>query len=114
VRLWLDAHLPPALCAWLRAEFEIEAVAVRDLGLAESEDPDIFAAARAQTDVMMTKDRDFVELVLRLGPPPKVIWITAGNTSNQRLREILSSTLEDALEALDAGESLVEVGAPGA
>lgn len=111
MRLWLDAHLPPALCGWLQAEFGIEAVAIRELGLVESEDPDIFTAAREQTDVVMTKDRDFVELVLRLGPPPKVIWITAGNTSNRRLREILSSTLADALDALDAGESLVEIGA---
>jgi predicted nuclease of predicted toxin-antitoxin system len=48
------------------------------------------------------------------GLPPKVVWITAGNTSNRRLKEILSSTLADALDALDAGESLVEIGAPGA
>jgi predicted nuclease of predicted toxin-antitoxin system len=32
VKLWLDAHLPPKLVPWLRTEFEIEAVAVRDLG----------------------------------------------------------------------------------
>ena len=33
---------------------------------------------------MITKDRDFVELLGRLGPPPKIIWITCGNTSNTR------------------------------
>jgi predicted nuclease of predicted toxin-antitoxin system len=37
----------------------------------------------------MTKDSDFVDLVERLGPPPQIIWLTCGNTSNLRLREIL-------------------------
>ena len=82
MKIWLDAQLPPALCGWLEAEFQVEAVAVRTLGLVKAEDPDIFMAARQVADVVMTKDHDFVELVGRLGPPPKIIWITAGNTSN--------------------------------
>jgi len=44
-----------------------------------------------------------------LGPPPKVIWLTCGNTSNARLKEILSSTLESAMTLLDASETLVEI-----
>lgn len=43
--------------------------------------------------------------------PPKVIWLTCGNTSNARLKEILSETLEKALELLQSGERLVEVSA---
>lgn len=54
---------------WLKTEFGIEAVAVRELDLVRSEDPDIFAAARVAADAVMTKDRDFVELVERLGRP---------------------------------------------
>lgn len=109
MRLWLDAHLSPALCVWLRSSFALEAVAVRDLGLAGAEDPEIFERARAQTDVVMTKDRDFVDLLSRLGPPPKVIWITVGNTSNQNLKRILSATLQEALTILEASEVLVEI-----
>ena len=59
----------------------------------------------------MTKDSDFVLLLDRLGPPPQVIWVTCGNTSNARLREILTNTLPKALELLDAGERLVEINA---
>jgi predicted nuclease of predicted toxin-antitoxin system len=40
----------------------------------------------------MTKDSDFVALLDRFGPPPQVIWITCGNTSNARLKEILTIT----------------------
>jgi predicted nuclease of predicted toxin-antitoxin system len=57
----------------------------------------------------MTKDRDFVELVERYGSPPQVIWLTCGNTSNARLKEILTVTLPDALELLRSGERLVEI-----
>lgn len=56
MKLWLDAHLPPKLVPWLRTEFEIEAVAVRDLGLRDSKDPEIFDAARRRVVVVMTKD----------------------------------------------------------
>jgi predicted nuclease of predicted toxin-antitoxin system len=57
----------------------------------------------------MTKDSDFVDLVERLGAPPQIIWLTCGNTSNDRLREILSSTLAEALDLLSSGEKLVEI-----
>ena len=57
----------------------------------------------------MTKDQDFVRLLERHGPPPKVIWVTCGNTSNARMREVLAVALSSALELLDKGESLVEI-----
>ena len=58
----------------------------------------------------MSKDRDFVDLSIELGPPPQIIWLTSGNTSNAKLREILSATLEDALRMIESGESIVEIG----
>lgn len=58
----------------------------------------------------MTKDSDFVEMLQRLGPPPKVLWVTCGNTSNARLREILSRQLPAAVARSESGESLIEIG----
>jgi predicted nuclease of predicted toxin-antitoxin system len=58
---------------------------------------------------VLTKDEDFAEMVLRLGPPPQVIWLTSGNTSNAALRVTLKSTLPKALELLSKGEPLVEI-----
>lgn len=107
--IWLDAHLPPSAAAWITATFGIEARAVRDLGLRDAKDPPIFQAARAAGAVVMTKDCDFAEMVQRLGPPPKVLWVTCGNTSNARLRDILSRTLPAAVARLEGGESLVEI-----
>ena len=44
----------------------------------------IVRAAQKADVVMMSKDSDFLNLLDGYGPPPKVIWVTCGNTSNQR------------------------------
>jgi predicted nuclease of predicted toxin-antitoxin system len=110
VILWLDAQISPLMAAWLRMRFELDAHAVRDLGLRDAEDPDIFAAAKREAAVVMTKDSDFVELLERHGPPPQVIWLRSGNSSNARLKQILSHALPSVLEMVRNGEPLVEIG----
>lgn len=109
MKLWVDAQLSPALAPWLSATFGIEAVSVSRILMRDATDAEIFWAARAATAAVMTKDRDFLEWVDRFGSPPQVLWITAGNTSNARMREILLSALPDALALLVAGEPLVEI-----
>jgi predicted nuclease of predicted toxin-antitoxin system len=110
VIIWIDAQLSPALARWIRETFQTEAHAVRDLGLRNAKDPIIFKAAREAGVVVMSKDEDFRLLVERLGSPPQVLWVTCGNTSNARLREILTKSLSAAIELLERGEPLVEIG----
>jgi predicted nuclease of predicted toxin-antitoxin system len=113
VKLWIDAQLSPALAQWINEHFEdLEATAVRELGLRDADDSEIFASARRANAVIMSKDSDFVDLVNRLGPPPKVLWIRCGNTSNVQMRATLSSTLSAAIALLDRGECLVEIIGP--
>ena len=108
--LWIDAQLSPALAKWISENFaNIEATAVRELGLRDAEDRVIYFAARNANATVMTKDSDFLELQKRLGAPPKIIWITCGNTSNARLREILVTSLQQAIEILESAETLVEI-----
>jgi predicted nuclease of predicted toxin-antitoxin system len=107
--IWVDAQLSPAIAAWMTTTFSITAFALRDVGLRDAEDPEIFEAAKAQGVIVMTKDSDFVDLANRLGAPPQIIWLTCGNTSNARLKEILNATLLDALELIRSGEVLVEI-----
>ena len=107
--IWIDAHLSPAIAPWISRTFGISAFSLRDLGLRDAEDPEIFEAGKAQKIIFMTKDSDFVDLVERLGSPPQIIWLTFGNTSNAQLKEILTTTLPRALEILATGESLVEI-----
>jgi predicted nuclease of predicted toxin-antitoxin system len=107
--IWIDAQMSPAIAVWITANFPVEALALRDVGLRDAEDREIFLGARKQLAIVITKDSDFVTLQNELGAPPKIIWITCGNTSNARLKEILSATLSEALKLLDAGEDLIEV-----
>lgn len=111
--LWIDAQLSPALAAWINREYpDLQAHSVRSLSLRDAEDVEIFRAAREAEVVVMTKDSDFRHLLDDHGPPPKIIWVTCGNTSNRRMREILSRVLPDVLGALREGEPLVEIGEP--
>ncbi len=107
--LWIDAQLSPALAGWMTSTFGISAVALRDLGLRDAKDREIFLAARRATATVFTKDSDFVRLVQDLGSPPKVILITCGNTSNAYLRQILLRALPHALKLIESGETVVEV-----
>lgn len=108
--IWLDNHLSPLLAAWIGGEFGEPCVQVRDLGLARAQDREIFAAARVQARVFITKDSDFAELVSRLGPPPGIVLLTSGNTSTSHVRALLRSQLAAALQLIAAGEPLVEIG----
>ena len=108
--LWLDAQLSPALANWITEQFtSIQAVPVRELGLRNADDREIFAQARSAGAVVMTKDRDFLHLLFEQGPPPQVIWLRVGNSSNQALQAVLLRTLEQALASLRDGEPWVEV-----
>jgi predicted nuclease of predicted toxin-antitoxin system len=109
MKIWVNAQLSPAIANWIAKTFAVEAVAVRDLGLRDATDKEIFTAARDAAVIVMTKDSDFVDLVNARGAPPQVIWVTCGNTSNAVLREILSKTLPQALVLLASGEKVVEI-----
>jgi predicted nuclease of predicted toxin-antitoxin system len=92
----------------ITSELGVTAIAVRDLGLREAKDLQIFRAAREANAVVLTKDSDFAALLDRFGPPPSVVWLRCGNTSNVRLKRLLSRTLGKALSLLET-ESLVEI-----
>ncbi len=109
MKLWIDAQLPPTLANWLNSNFEIEATALRDLGLRDAQDIEIFNAARDANAAIATKDSDFVDLVCRLGTPPQILWLTCGNVTNRNLRLLFSATLLDALDKLRQGEAIIEI-----
>ena len=109
MRLWIDEQLSPALAAWILVRFGVDAISARDLRLARARDSEIFFAARRSDAIVMTTDQDFVRLLRQHGPPPRVLWVTLGNTSNDRLRMVLETTLRGALALLEAGDSLVEI-----
>lgn len=107
--IWVDAHFSPAIASWMQQNFALTALALRDLGLRDAEDGSIFTAAKNANSIVMTKDADFLNLLDKFGAPPQIIWVTCGNTSNARLKEVLAATLSVALDLLSSGEPLVEI-----
>jgi predicted nuclease of predicted toxin-antitoxin system len=109
--IWIDAHLSPSLAAWINRNYpQIQARSISSLNLQYADDRTIFESAKIAASVIMSKDSDFLKLVDQFGPPPQIIWITCGNTSNARMREILEKSLQKAMNILQSGEPVVEIG----
>lgn len=111
--IWVGAHISPAVAQWISTELGYPASSVRELGLRNAKDKDIFTAARTANAVVITKDADFVEKVERLGSPPSIIWLTCGSTSNAALRALLKTTLPRAIDLIGRGDKLVEISGRG-
>ena len=62
---------------------------VRDLGMAEAQDREIWDHARHSGFAIVSKDNDFQQMSFVFGAPPKVIWIRRGNCSVAEIEEIL-------------------------
>lgn len=109
MKIWIDEHLSRRLAPWLTAEFSIEAAHVGDLGLSSAPDSEIFVRAKEADAIILTKDFDFVVLLDRLGPPPRLLWLTTANASTPFLKRLLAQRMPAALNALAGGEALVEI-----
>lgn len=109
MKIWLDAQLSPDLAAWMTKEFGITTIAIREIGLREATDRKIFDHAKIEAAIIMTKDSDLVDLVNLRGAPLQIIWLTCGNTSNAKLKQILTKAMPHAIAMLKAGEKVVEI-----
>ena len=108
MNLIIDAQLSPYLAVWIEENFAVKTLSASFLGLHLAEDKAIFDYARKTEAIVMTKDEDFVQLLHRFGPPPKIIWVTCGNTSNERIKKLLQSKMQETLRLLETFD-LVEI-----
>jgi predicted nuclease of predicted toxin-antitoxin system len=107
MRFLLDMNLPPAMTGWLRSEGH-DVVHVRDIGLADLPDRDVFARAAADERIVVTFDLDFAEIVaLRGAAGPGVALLRLRLARQNRLRERLRVAIAEAAEALQAGAIVV-------
>ena len=67
MRIWVDAQKSPAIGTWISSNYAVSAVAIRDLGLRDAEDKDIFEAARQEKAVVMTKRQRFRAIARQAG-----------------------------------------------
>lgn len=68
---------------------------VRNVGLKEAPDTEVWNYARSNSYAIVSKDSDFYQRSLLLGFPPKIIWVKLGNCSTKAVEQILRSHFED-------------------
>lgn len=106
---WLDAQLSPYLSDWISDHFDVSCRSLRELDLRDANDNTIFEKAYKQDAIVITKDSDFVHLSDQKANSPRILWITLGNTSNQRMREVLNDTFNQVITWFEEGEMLIEI-----
>jgi len=86
----VDNNLSPRLVAHLNKHFP-HSKHVQDLNMDEdTEDSEIWAFAKANKLVILTKDTDFESLSRLYGCPPKVIQLTCGNKTTAEIADIIN------------------------
>lgn len=73
------------------SNFFPEAKQVRELGIENFSDLEIWKFAKDNNYTIVTFDADFYDLANLKGHPPKIIWLRFGNTKTDFLAEVLNS-----------------------
>ena len=71
-----------------------ESKQVRELGLENSTDFEIFEYAKRNDFAIVTFDSDFCDLNILKGFPPKIIWLRTGNTTTANIERLLRNKQE--------------------
>lgn len=108
MRFLVDAQLPPALVRWL-VEQGFAAEHVLDRGLHTADDRVLWSYAPSVEAVIITKDEDFALRRALQSDGPRIVWVRRGNCSRRQLLGWFEQLLPAVVEALERGETLVEI-----
>lgn len=102
-RLLIDENLPFSLGVRLGLDY-IHASQIAE----QASDSLLWKWAREHDYVVLTRDTDFFDRLLRHGPPPKVIWIRLGNIRKNDLLRVIEARWP-AIEQQILSHDLVEI-----
>jgi predicted nuclease of predicted toxin-antitoxin system len=94
VNLILDQNISFRVVTLLATTFK-NLKQVRQLGLVDTSDAEIWSFAKKNNYAIITFDSDFIDLANLKGTPPKVIWLRFGNSSNLKIANKLISKADD-------------------
>jgi predicted nuclease of predicted toxin-antitoxin system len=80
----VDQQLPPAVVSWLAA-CGCVAEHVRDVGLRDADDGQIWGYALMVEAIVLTKDQDFANRRIASASGPVIVWLRAGNMRTPKL-----------------------------
>jgi len=93
LKLLIDENLPPRLTSDL-ADLFPESVHVSMIGLGSTPDGVIWEYAKDHGFAFLTEDKDFANLSLAWGAPPKVILLLIGNCSATELSRMIRNNAD--------------------
>lgn len=79
------------------------------VGMERASDRAIWAFARENGYVIVTKDADYYDLSLMLGAPPLVIWLQTGNADKSAVLKLLLDHAQAIQDGFASGLACVEV-----
>lgn len=88
MKLLFDQNLSHKLVQDLASLYPDSEHLVR-LGLASADDDIVWAYARNNGLIIVSKDSDFYHRSMLLGHPPKVVWLKLGNCTTARVSTVL-------------------------
>ena len=103
MKLLFDQNLSPRL-VHLLADIYPDSTHVRDVGLHDADDLNIWNYAGVHGYTIVSKDSDFQQRSLLVGAPPKFIWLRVGNCTVAKTESILR-TFSAAVHTFDIDES---------
>ncbi len=109
MKLLFDENLSPELVEAL-ADIYRDSQHVHDRGLGASDDRDVWEYAKSFGFVIVTKDVDFYERSMRVGAPPKVIWMRLGNCTTVAVEMLLRNSEPAMIRFAGSGESCLVLG----
>ena len=106
MKLLFDQNISFRIISKIKNHFP-EAKQVRQLGIENYSDLEIWKFAKENQFTIVTFDADFFDLSNLKGHPPKIVWLRFGNTQTDFLSDILIlnvSTIKDFITSDDFRE----------
>ncbi len=93
MNILLDQNISFRVVSLLSSTFQ-NVKQVRQLGLVDASDLEIWNYSFRNNFTIVTFDSDFIDLATLKGSPPKIIWLRFGNSSNLKIANKLISNFE--------------------
>jgi predicted nuclease of predicted toxin-antitoxin system len=108
VKFLIDNQLPPALARFMESDLGASAVHVTDIGLRDATDLEVWSFASANDFIVISKDEDFVRLVLQK-PTARLVWVRVGNCRRQYLLDVFRKVWPGIVERLGGEDRFIEI-----
>lgn len=99
-RLLFDQNLSPRLAVAVSSLFP-GSIHVFDIGLSMASDVQVLEYAHREALVIVTKDKDFADLLTARGDGPRILWVLLGNVTTDEIARAIVAAAPSIMQLLD-------------